>query len=146
MAVNSILIAVDAGADSRKAAKFGFDLARRLQAKIALVSVVNKGLETVNPDLGVSFEENRAALQRKARATVDQYIELYGAGIEVIAYMPEGAPGKEIMRVAAEWPADLIVLGTHLHGKIELLLQGSLTEYLIRHAAVPVLVAPPAMP
>ncbi|HXD78146.1 MAG TPA: universal stress protein [Puia sp.] len=145
MPIKNILVAADDSPDSRKAAKFAFELARVLHARIGLVSVVNKGRELVNPDLGVSFEEKRAALYQNAQTVINQCIGLYGDGIAVIPFAPEGSPGKEILKLAAEWPADLIVLGTHLHGKIELLLQGSLTEYLIRHAVVPVIVAPPGM-
>ncbi|HLI94087.1 MAG TPA: universal stress protein [Puia sp.] len=145
MPVKNILLLVSDSPESRKAAKFGFELARTLNAAAALVFVVDKSHEMVNPDLGVSLEQKRAAMLKAARATIAQLTELYAAGSEVLQFIPEGRPGIEIIKVAAEWPADLIVMGTHLHGRIELLLQGSLTEYIIRHATVPVIVAPPAM-
>lgn len=146
MPVSNILLLVDNSPESRKAAKFGFDLARTMKASVGLIFVIDKSHEMVNPDLGISLEQKRAAMMKAARATIAQVIELYAAGEQVVSFIPEGRPGIEVIKRAAEWPADLIIMGTHLHGRIELLLQGSLTEYVIRHAVVPVIVAPPAMP
>ena len=145
MPVKNILLLVSDSPESRKAAKFGFELARSLNASTALIFVVDKSHEMVNADLGISMEQKRAAMLKAARATIAQLTELYAGGSQVLQFIPEGRPGTEIIKVAAKWPADLIIMGTHLHGRIELLLQGSLTEYVIRHATVPVIVAPPAM-
>ncbi|HEX7234884.1 MAG TPA: universal stress protein, partial [Nitrosospira sp.] len=51
----------------------------------------------------------------------------------------EGPTGKEIVRVAAEHHADLLILGTHGYTGWDHLTLGSIAEYVVRHAACPVL-------
>jgi len=54
----------------------------------------------------------------------------------------EGKPAREIERVAAEERADLIVMGVHGRGAVDLMVFGSNTNAVIRNAACPVLVVP----
>lgn len=51
-----------------------------------------------------------------------------------------GKPFKEILNSAKENDANLIIMGSHGRGKIEELLVGSVTENVIRHSHIPVLV------
>jgi hypothetical protein len=51
----------------------------------------------------------------------------------------EGDPAAEILRIAAEASAAMIVLGTHCHGKAYRLLTGSVAEEVFRNAKCPVL-------
>ncbi|NIS66340.1 MAG: universal stress protein, partial [Gemmatimonadales bacterium] len=50
-----------------------------------------------------------------------------------------GRPGREIVRVAAEQAVDLIVLGVHGRGAVDLAMFGSVTHHVVRHASSPVL-------
>jgi nucleotide-binding universal stress UspA family protein len=57
-----------------------------------------------------------------------------------------GDPASEIVSAAREWPADLLVMGTHgRHGPVRLLL-GSVAETVLRHAPCATLVIPPPRP
>jgi nucleotide-binding universal stress UspA family protein len=51
-----------------------------------------------------------------------------------------GAPAQEILKAADKTKADLIVMGSHGHGAIGSLLLGSVTQKVLAHAKVPVLV------
>lgn len=59
-------------------------------------------------------------------------------------FLREGTPWKEIVESAREWPADLIVVGTHGRSGLTRLLFGSTAEGVVRHARSPVVVVPPA--
>jgi nucleotide-binding universal stress UspA family protein len=59
-------------------------------------------------------------------------------------FLREGTPWKEIVQSAREWPADLIVVGTHGRSGATRLLFGSTAEGIARHASIPVVVVPPA--
>jgi len=50
-----------------------------------------------------------------------------------------GKPYREILRVAAEHGADLLVVGVHGRGAIDRMLFGSTTQHLVRQASCPVL-------
>jgi nucleotide-binding universal stress UspA family protein len=54
----------------------------------------------------------------------------------------EGKPAREIQAVAAAERADLIVMGVHGRGTVELMVFGSNTNSVIRNAACPVLIVP----
>jgi nucleotide-binding universal stress UspA family protein len=52
----------------------------------------------------------------------------------------KGEPSEEIVRVAAEVDADVIVLATHGRTGLKRLLLGSVAEKVVRHAGCPVFV------
>jgi nucleotide-binding universal stress UspA family protein len=54
-----------------------------------------------------------------------------------------GSPGEEIVRVADETGADLVVVGSNRHSSLHNLLLGSTAAYLATHSKAPVLVMRP---
>ena len=52
-----------------------------------------------------------------------------------------GTPYEKTLARAAEWGADLIVMGTHGRTGLAHLLVGSVAEAVVRHARLPVLIA-----
>lgn len=54
----------------------------------------------------------------------------------------EGQPSREIVRIAKEWGADLIVMGTHGRRGFAHLFLGSVAERVVRTAPCPVLTVP----
>jgi nucleotide-binding universal stress UspA family protein len=142
MDLKKILVAIDSSPYSMKAAEKGFQLAHQLKASLALVFVIDKTKEPLNADLGISPEQSAVLLLKQAGETIEQLIKLYDGITEVYRFMPEGYPKKEIINTAKQWGADVIVMGTHGHTGLVHLLVGSVAEYVIRHAPVPVLVVP----
>ena len=59
---------------------------------------------------------------------------------EVVTEVPRGSPHIEIVRLAEERGADLIVMATHGRGFISHAILGSTTERVVRRAPCPVLV------
>jgi nucleotide-binding universal stress UspA family protein len=59
--------------------------------------------------------------------------------IDVTRHLVEGDPAAEILRVARETNADLIVMGTHGRRGLTRLLMGSAAEEVVRKASCPVL-------
>jgi nucleotide-binding universal stress UspA family protein len=51
-----------------------------------------------------------------------------------------GSPGEEIVQVADESGADLVVVGSNRHSSLHNLLLGSTAGYLATHSRAPVLV------
>jgi nucleotide-binding universal stress UspA family protein len=58
----------------------------------------------------------------------------------VLEFLPVGDPSIEIVKAAREWPADLIVIGSHGRQGVSRMLLGSVAEAVTRHAPCPVLV------
>ncbi|OQP60179.1 universal stress protein UspA [Niastella vici] len=145
MKYKRILIAVDDSAHSMKAARAGFALGHCLKAVIGVLYVVNKSKEVVNPDLGITLESSKSLLLREAENTIDQYIKMFDGIEKVFRFTPEGLPEHVILDIAKEWRADLIVMGTHAKSGLSRILTGSVAEYVIRHAEIPVMVTPQGM-
>ncbi|PYG03445.1 MULTISPECIES: universal stress protein [unclassified Thioalkalivibrio] len=51
-----------------------------------------------------------------------------------------GSAPEEISRLAEEWDGELIVMGTRGRSQLASMLSGSATEWLVRHASLPVMV------
>jgi nucleotide-binding universal stress UspA family protein len=80
-------------------------------------------------------EQGRGILDEAAGIARSQGIE---AVIECVE-TPMGSVGAAITQYATQWPADLIVIGTHGRRGIRRLVMGSDAEYIVRTASVPVL-------
>ena len=87
--------------------------------------------------------EQDAAASYAAEAAV---FELRMAGMATSGHVRHALIGKaveEITAEAAEWGADLIILGPSRRGEIASRLRGSVTLKVLQHASCPVLVAAP---
>jgi nucleotide-binding universal stress UspA family protein len=145
-----VLCAVDFSPDSARALDHATSLARHGGGRLVLLHVVEPIPVGYDPMVGPAFdiagyeyrleESGRAQLQKLAP-------ESAAAGCEVETVLARGRAYKEILRVAAERQADVIVLGAHGRNAFDRLVFGSTTEQIIRRARCPVLaVATPEHP
>ncbi len=141
MSYDRILIAVDSSEYSMTAAKKGFELSHQLNAKAALLFVIDTTKTLGNVDAGITHEEALIVLKKEAEETLEQLAEMYN-GTEIFKFMPEGHPRQEIMKTAEIWEADLIVVPTRGRTGFMHLLLGSNAEYIVRHSRIPVMVVP----
>lgn len=140
-----ILVAIDSSSYSMKAARTAFSLAHKLKATVGLIYVVDRTREVVSADLGITDRQSETVLLNEAEKTIDQYSRLYNGIENIERFTPTGLPEDEIINIAREWKADVIVMGTHGRSGFRKMLTGSVAEYVIRHATVPVLITPPKM-
>ncbi|HQS22845.1 MAG: universal stress protein UspA [Sphingobacteriia bacterium 24-36-13] len=145
MTYKKILIAVDNSAFSLKAAEIGFDLGHQLDAEVALLFVINRQKENVNIETGPTREVSEMILLKEAEETIDQLIKMYNGTKKLYRFTPEGFPKEEILNIAKEWEADLIVIGTHGRTGLSHLFKGSIAEHIAHHALVPVFIIPPGI-
>ena len=134
-----LLIATDGSPAAQIAVEDGVELARDLDARVLFVYVKPRpsGL------LGEPFYQRRltreAAEARAALATAMDAAEKLG--VEGDWEILEGEPAVEIMAIAAERDADLIVVGSRGFGAIAGTLLGSVSRAVVHDADRPVLVA-----
>ncbi len=141
MSYSKILIAVDSSEYSMNAAKKGLELSHQLNAKVALLYVVDTSKALGNIDAGISAEQALIILKKEAEQTLDELAAMYN-GSSIMKFIPEGIPSKDIIKTAEIWEADLIILGTHGRTGLQHLLVGSVAEHIIRHSKIPVMVVP----
>jgi nucleotide-binding universal stress UspA family protein len=143
-----VLCAVDFSDWSLTALELAFSLARESNAGVTIVHVIEwPWHEPPPPQLSDMPPEQAAAL-----ADYRRYLE-QSATARMKALTSDAVPGRcattlrvvhgksyvEILRVAAEDHADLIVTGVHGRNAIDLMLFGSTTNQLVRRATCPVL-------
>lgn len=78
----------------------------------------------------VSQEQRKEAEGLVARASQ----KLREAGLQVTTALEEGNPKVVIIDSAAQWPADLIMIGSHGRKGLDRFFMGSVSEAVARHA------------
>ena len=131
----NILIPIDGSAGSKRAAKVGLRIAKTHSVKIILLHVIS----TTGQKRKKWMDEGATKLLSSCK---DAMVE---AGIDadnITTVIEEGDPAEQIVDTAKLRGMDRIVIGTH--GKTGLKkLTGSVTEKVLRHSRVLVLVVPP---
>ena len=117
-------------------------------SSVHVVAVTEMHVDLLNPYGAVAPfnpERDRPQLQAHVAEAVKAMIERDGKSTldKVVARQAYASPAHEIVRVAAEVEADLIVVGTHGRRNIPRLLLGSVAELTVRLAGCPVLVVRP---
>jgi universal stress protein A len=99
----------------------------------------------VDPYLGMGtahYEGLSESISKAAQADADAAsARLRAAGFSVETLFRLGDARIEILRAAEEWPADLIILGSHGRTGVSRWLLGSVAEHVVRHARCSVEVA-----
>ena len=70
---------------------------------------------------------------------LDHVVAEAAPGMHVERFVTAGTPHRELVRVASERKAELVVLGAYSHGAIDHAFFGSTTNHVVRRAACPVL-------
>lgn len=91
-------------------------------------------LGLASAEIDQRLEDGKAFLERARGYLAER------AGVPVEAHASFGAPWREIVRLAEDYEADLVVVGTHGRTGFERMLVGSVAETVVRHASCPVLV------
>jgi len=135
-----ILVPTDGSEHARRAAEHAFSIAETLDATVSVLGVADM-YEAAGPfDAGGVSQEYVDRIAEDSRAHVDDVAEM-ADGVPVETHVEVGTPRKAILTFADEHDADLIVVGTHGRSGVRRLVAGSVAEYVVRHADVPVLTA-----
>jgi nucleotide-binding universal stress UspA family protein len=140
-----ILLCTDGSEDAALAAQTAADLVERTGSELHMAhagwalhrAFVGWPVAPLPP--GVSQE----ALDRGARTVLEAEVKrTEGAGAEVArAHLRSGRADEEIVVLAEELGANLIVMGCRGRGAVRRVLMGSVSDSVVRHAHCPVLVA-----
>lgn len=134
-----ILISYDGSANSKKALEYGIDFAMHAGATLTVVTVFEKV-----PDYlpAPQRQEVVAWMNTEARRTAEMGAEQARAcNIEKVnVNVLEGMPAECILSAAELNGCDCIVVGARGKGEMAEVLLGSVSDRLVRHARIPVLV------
>lgn len=139
MSFRRILIAVDESPVAAHAADVGAQLATALGAELARVYVVDP-TQNAAPESGVAAADLIALAERDARQLLAGFRQRAPQGQSALEFVAVGKPASEIVKTAREWPADVIVIGSHGRHGLERALLGSVADGVMHHAPCSVLV------
>jgi nucleotide-binding universal stress UspA family protein len=148
-----ILVPLDGTDEGAAALPVATEMARQFEAALLLLEMVpargaSLGL-AADAATGAMTDPNVFEAEVEAREQVAEgYIsamadQLSAEGFEVSFAVGTGGEGKGIVEAARREEVDLIVMATHGRSGLGRLVFGSTTDYVIRHAHIPVLVVPP---
>lgn len=135
-----ILIAIGEGPTCEKVASAGFEIATQLNAEVALLSVIDSS--ALSTDSGITPHDMANIIHSELKKNQNLLIENIFKEYKVWSFIEEGKPFDVILKVAEEWGADWIVIGTHGRKGLSHLLVGSVAEKVIRHSTRPLFVIP----
>ena len=136
----TILLATDGSEEAQLAATTASDLAQKTNSELHVA--------TVGPDLPLyELPEHPAEFEdvlRQNRRTAKEMLEEQAKRIEESGgtvketHLREGRAEEEIVELAEELGAGLIVMGSRGHGRLRRALMGSVSDAVVRHAHCPV--------
>jgi universal stress protein A len=138
-----ILFCTDFSENSDPPRRLAADYANIFGASLAIVHVVESwaGFPTYEFRVPVDLHELALNIQESVKADLDEMAQELATEVsEVTTHCKIGGPAQEIVKLACEMSADLIIMGTHGWTGFKHLLLGSVAENVLRLANCPVLV------
>jgi nucleotide-binding universal stress UspA family protein len=138
--IKRIVVAADGSPASSRGLEQVADLAPRVGAKVVVVYVRHLPATALmapgiaDPTMVQTLDDQEAEVRQEAVRA------LGGTGVDWEMVVRAGSPGEEIVQVADESGADLVVVGSNRHSSLHNLFLGSTAAYLAAHSQAPVLV------
>ncbi len=142
--IKRIALATDFSESSNRAEELAISLKERFEGELHLIHVFDpSSFEMPAPYFfmpGADTWLNSRLISLKAKG--ETHLEEHGKKIgSCVTKLLEGKPGREIVAYLEANDIDMLVMGSHGHSTLERWVVGSVTEYVIHHTKVPVLLA-----
>ena len=133
-----ILVPYDGSVHSQRALRVAAELARCTKAAVHVVNAVERRPAYLGKPY---FREAVTHILADAVEILDEAAgQIAGLGLKVTSDVLEGPPAEAILRLADTGQFDLIVMGSRGFGQVEGLLLGSVSDRVLHHARVPVMI------
>ena len=151
--VKKVLIALDYNPTAQKVAEIGFSMAQAMNAEIVLLHVLSDivyySSTEYSPIMGFNGFldmnpmqlETTDALKQAALHYLDKSRQHLGDKA-IRTLVKEGDFAETILKTAKEIHTDIIVIGSHSRKWLENVVMGSVTEKVLRHTTIPLIIIP----
>lgn len=139
----NVVVAIDDSVESLGAIDAIMPSVKAAGGRLAVVFVRHRPImfDSVGVDSANAWELVEESIEeREHNAERDATARLASSGIPATFVVREGDPGREILEVAKDHDATAVALGSTVHGPIGSILVSSVTEYLLHHCPVPLIV------
>jgi nucleotide-binding universal stress UspA family protein len=135
-----ILCAVDFSEPSIAALEYAMSLAEEADARLTLLHATELPHGIREDPWSLDVDAVRARLEMDSTLRLQDLVpEAVRTFCTVETVVTEGKASREILRLASERESDVIVMGVRGRGAVDLMVFGSNTHAVIRHATCPVL-------
>jgi nucleotide-binding universal stress UspA family protein len=151
--MKKVLIALDYDPTAQKIAETGFFWAECMKARVTLLHVIAdqayySSLE-YSPITGFAgymdmSNDHLDSIDGLINAS-QQYLEklkVHLGGKKILTLVKEGEFADTILKTAKEIHADMIIMGSHSRNWFENIVMGSVTEKVLKHTTMPLLIIP----
>jgi nucleotide-binding universal stress UspA family protein len=137
----TILFATDFSESSDYAFQYAYSLAKKFEARLLLVHVINEPVDLRGFYVPhISFEKLEEEIEEGAKKMMEKFCRTHIRDYDNYeTLIVPGIPYDEVIKKATENSADLIVLGTHGRTGLDHVLFGSTAEKIVRKSPVPVM-------
>jgi nucleotide-binding universal stress UspA family protein len=136
----SILAAIDGSKKSEAALDIAIGEAKLHGAALHVVYVIETGLFSSIP-MDNTWEVIYGLLENQGKeAHLAAVKKAQAQDIGITAHLKEGHAGNEILKLAGDLGADLIVVGSHGKSNLDRILMGSVSSFVVSHSTVSTMV------
>jgi nucleotide-binding universal stress UspA family protein len=151
--MKKVLIALDYSPTAQKVAEVGFSMAKSMNAEVVLLHVITdpvfystSGYSPIMGfkgymDMGPVQLESVDGLKKASLEYLDKSRQHLGDKT-IKTMVKEGDFADSILETAKELHADIIVIGSHSRKWLENILMGSVTEKVLNHTSIPLVIIP----
>lgn len=139
ISVNRILVPVDGSEHSKKAVELAVDMAKKWNAEIYLIHVIDTAFEDTAFDYisGIKSSERASVYHDKIWGQILDPAKTRAkeAGIKKVkSISTSGHPADEIIKTAKRNKVDLIIMGSRGRGRFSIAIMGSVSTKVCNHA------------
>jgi nucleotide-binding universal stress UspA family protein len=135
-----VLVAIDGSGQSLRALQTAIDEAKAWRAEVHAAYVIEIGLFSSLP-VDNTWEVMYSLLDKEGKEILDAANAMAAeANVKLTTHLRQGHAGQELLNLAEELGADLIVLGSLGKSWIERLLLGSVSSFVVTNSPVTTMV------
>jgi nucleotide-binding universal stress UspA family protein len=140
-----VLIGYDGSDNAKLALRQAVAIAQSANARLTVMSVVPDVAATVQGAwlAGANPQQLEQDMTGQVTQTLEEAIGLVPDDLPVTKLLGHGHAGPALISAVEEHGCDLVVVGTRGRGAMASLFLGSVTEHLVSHCPVPIVVVPP---
>lgn len=151
--IKKVLIAIDYDPTAEKVAEKGFLFAKSMNAEVILLHVTADpdyySLTKYNPIMGFTGYVDIGPLRldvvenlKKASQLFLDQVKIHLGDENIQTLVKEGSFAECILDTSKDISVDIIILGSHSRRWLENIVMGSVTEKILHHTSIPLLIIP----
>ena len=140
-----VLVGYDGSDNAKLALRQAIEIAQSTNARLTVMSVIPDVAATVQGAwlAGANPQQLERDMTEQISATLEEAVAQVPEDVPVTKLLGHGHAGPALVSAVDEHGCDLVVVGTRGRGAVKSLFLGSVTEHLVTHSSVPIVVVPP---